>query len=60
MGAGIARANAAPLAERLREMRRRLDEWIALLEAGDAEGLVDEEALRARLAAARARLEGGG
>lgn len=60
MGAGIASANAVPLAARLRETRRRLDEWIALLETGDAEGLAEEEALRARLAAARARLEGGG
>jgi prephenate dehydrogenase len=67
MGAAIARTNAAPLAARLREARRRLDEWIALLEAGDEEGLPDEQALRARFAAARARLaaaraglEGGG
>jgi prephenate dehydrogenase len=60
MGAGIARANAGPLGARLRETRRRLDEWLALLEAVDGDGLPDEGALRARLAAARGRLEGRG
>ena len=60
MGAGIARTNAGPLAARLRDVRSRLDEWLALLEATGPDGLPDEAALRARLAAARARLEGGG
>jgi len=60
MGAAIARTNAGPMAAKLRDTRRRLDEWIALLEERDAEGLPDEAALRARLAGARARLEGDG
>lgn len=57
MGAGIARTNAAPLAGHLRGVRDRLDEWLALLEAAAPDGLPDEAALRARFAAARARLE---
>ena len=60
MGAGIARTNAASLAAALRDVRDRLDEWIALLEAAGADGLPDEARLRDRLEAARARLEGGG
>ncbi len=60
MGAGIARTNAGPLAGRLRDVRSRLDEWLALLEATGPDGLPDEAALGARLAAARARLEGDG
>ena len=60
MGAGIAATNAGPLADRLRMVRSRLDEWIALLDARAADGLPDAEALRARLAAARTRLKGDG
>ena len=60
MGAGIARTNAGPLAADLRGVRDRLDEWLALLEAGGPDGLPDEAALHARFAAARARLEGAG
>ncbi len=60
MAAGIARTNAGPLAARLRDVRGRLDEWLALLEATGADGLPDEAALRARFAAARARLEEAG
>ena len=60
MGAGIARTNAGPLAARLREVRGRLDEWLAILETAGADGLPDEAALRERFAAARARLEEGG
>jgi prephenate dehydrogenase len=59
MGAGIAATNAAPLAARLRDVRDRLDEWLALLEAPAPGGLPDEAALHARFAAARARLEEG-
>ncbi len=57
MGAGIARTNAVPLAGHLRSVRDRLDEWLDLLEATGPDGLPDEAGLRARLAAARARLE---
>ncbi len=60
MGAGIAATNAAPLAARLRDVRARLDEWITLLEAPALGGLPDEAALRARLLAARDRLEAAG
>jgi prephenate dehydrogenase len=56
MGAGIAATNAAPIAARLRGVRDRLDEWLALLEDVGPDGLADEAALRARLAAARDRL----
>jgi prephenate dehydrogenase len=56
MGAGIARTNAGPLAARLRDVRDRLDEWLALLEQPSADGLPDETLLRERLAAARDRL----
>jgi hypothetical protein len=41
-------------------VRDRLDEWLELLERPAADGLPDETMLRERLAAARARLEGGG
>jgi prephenate dehydrogenase len=59
MGAAIAATNAAPLAARLRDVRERIDEWLALLEASGAGGGAgpDEAALLARLAAARARLD---
>jgi prephenate dehydrogenase len=60
MGAGIAATNAAPLAAGVRAIRERLDEWLLLLEGGADDGLPDEAALRARFAAARARLEGHG
>jgi prephenate dehydrogenase len=60
MGAGIAATNAGPLAAAVRVMRDRLADWLVLLEAGSAEGPPDEEALRERFAAARARLENGG
>lgn len=56
MGAAIASTNAGPLAARLREVRTRLDAWIALLEATGPGGLPDEVALRTRLAADRERL----
>ncbi len=55
MGAEIAVTNAAALAARLRAYRDRIDEWIALLEAP---GGPDAEVVRARLVAARSRLEG--
>ena len=55
MGTEIAITNAAALAVRLRAYRDRVDEWIALLEAP---GGPDPGAVRARLAEARARLEG--
>jgi prephenate dehydrogenase len=58
MGAGIAATNAAALAARLRAYRDRLDSWIALLEATGPDGQPDEAAIRARLEAARARLDG--
>jgi prephenate dehydrogenase len=58
MGAAIARTNAGPLAAGLRDVRLRLDEWLALLEAGAGDGLPDEAILRDRLETARARLEG--
>jgi len=58
MGAGIAATNAAALAARLRAYRDRLDAWIALLEATGPGGQPDEAAIRARLEAARTRLDG--
>lgn len=54
MGAEIAATNAAPIAERLRAYRARIDEWLELLEAP---GGPDAAAIRERLEAARARLE---
>ena len=60
MGAGIAATNARPLAAAVRAMRDRLDDWLALLDAGAGEEPPSEEALRERFARARARLEGGG
>jgi prephenate dehydrogenase len=55
MGAQIAATNAPEIAARLRDLRAELDGWLALLEAP---GGPDAEGIRARLAAARARLEG--
>ena len=60
MGAGIAATNATALAATLRAYRDRLDAWLALLEATGPDGLPDEAAIRARLAAARERLAGAG
>jgi prephenate dehydrogenase len=57
MGAEIAAANAAAIAEGLRRHRDAVDAWLALLEAP---GGPDPDVLRARLAAARARLRGVG
>lgn len=56
MGAAMAATNAGPLAARLRDVRERLDAWIAILETPGPGGLPGEDALRERLAAARARL----
>ena len=50
MGAGILATNGPAVAVRLREVRARIDEWIADLEAG-----ADPEALRDRLEADRLR-----
>ena len=60
MGAGIAVTNAPALAARVRAYRDRLDAWLALLESTPRDGLPDEAAIRARLAAARDRLGGRG
>ena len=57
MGAEIAATNAAAIIEVLRRHRDRVDEWIALLEAPDGP---DADAMAARLAAVKARLEGSG
>ncbi len=54
MSAGIAATNTAAIAERLREFRDLLDEWLAELERPDGP---DPERLRERFAADRARLE---
>jgi prephenate dehydrogenase len=55
MGTGIATLNAPALAARLRDLREVIDGWLVLLEAEDGP---DADAIRRRLAAARARLEG--
>jgi hypothetical protein len=55
MGAEILASNGAAVAEVLRRYRERIDEWLDLLE-GPAP---DPEALRSRLAAAKASLEDG-
>jgi prephenate dehydrogenase len=57
MGSEIAATNASAIASRLRVYQERLGEWLALLEAP---GGPDPDAIRDRLAASRARLEGGG
>ncbi len=59
MGAGIAATNAGPLAAAVRTVRDRLGDWLLLLETDAGEGTPDEEALRARFAAARDRLGTG-
>ena len=56
MGAGIIATNGPAIAVRLRELRGVLDDWLLEL---DREGGPDAEAIAARLAAARQRLEGG-
>lgn len=55
MGAEIAVTNAAEIATRLRDLRSAIDAWIEALEAP---GGPDPDAIRRRLAAARHRLEG--
>jgi prephenate dehydrogenase len=57
MGAGIAATNAGPIADRIRDLREVLDDWLAELERP---GGPDERRLAARLAAARRRLEEAG
>lgn len=54
MGAEIAATNAGPIAARLRAYREAIDAWLALLEAP---GGPDAGAIRARLDAAKSRLE---
>lgn len=56
MGAGIATTNAGPIADRLRALRDRLDEWLGLLEATGPDQGPGEEEIRARFTAARERL----
>jgi hypothetical protein len=53
MGTGILSLNAAAVADRLRAFRAVLDGWQADLDAADA------DAIRERLAGARASLEAG-
>lgn len=55
MGAGIAVTNAPAIAQRVRDLRDVLDEWLALLESERP----DEVLLHERFAAARARLQAG-
>ena len=57
MGAGIAATNAPAIADRLRDVRRVIDEWLAVLDAPEGP---DEAVIRDRLAAARATLEEAG
>lgn len=57
MGAGIAATNPGPIAAGIRELRAVLDGWLTDLEQP---GGPDEAAIRARLAAARRRLEEAG
>lgn len=54
MGAEIAASNAEAIAVVMRRLRDRIDEWVDLLEAPDGP---DADAMRERLAAARARLD---
>jgi len=56
MGAGILATNAAPVAERLRDLQAVLASWIVDLERVDGP---DETLLRERLAAARRRISSG-
>ena len=54
MGAEIAASNSEAIVAVMRRLRDRLDEWLELLDAPDGP---DAEAMRERLAAARARLD---
>ena len=54
MGAGILATNGPAVADRLRDLRAVLDDWLTALERP---GGPDEAALAERLAAARTRLE---
>jgi prephenate dehydrogenase len=54
MGAEIAASNAEAIAEVMRRLRDRIDEWLDLLEAPDGP---DAERLRERLAVAKAHLD---
>ena len=54
MGAEIAASNAEAIALVMRRLRDRIDEWLDLLEAPHGP---DADAMRERLAAARARLD---
>ena len=54
MGAEIAASNAEAIAAVMRRLRDRIDEWLELLDAPDGP---DAEAMRERLAGARARLD---
>ena len=54
MGAGILSTNAGPVADRIRDVVAALEGWLAEL---DREGGPDVAAIRARLQAARERLE---
>jgi hypothetical protein len=54
MGAAIAATNGPALAARLRDLRTVIDAWLADL---DKKGGLDEAAIAARLAVARAVLE---
>ena len=56
LGSGIAVTNAAALAERLRGLQATLATWLQSLEEPEAP---DETTIRARLAAAKGRLEEG-
>jgi prephenate dehydrogenase len=55
MGTEIAVTNAPAIAERLRDLRAAIDEWIEILEAPGGPDAAD---VRRRLSAARRRLEG--
>ncbi len=54
MGAEIAASNAEAIAQVMRRLRDRIDEWLDLLEAPDGP---DADVMRERLAAAMARLD---
>ena len=52
MGAGIVATNAPAIADRLRAFRDRVDDWLAIVEAGEG---IDTDAVRRRFDAARDR-----
>jgi len=58
MGAGILATNAVAVADRLKDVRRALDAWIDALDTGRG-APPDAPAMRDRLAAASAALDGG-